>query len=105
MVTQTLSENILQLSGAKSVVRLPQQRDTDIDRIVDVVVHRFDCEPGAAVLIADWRIFDSRDRQIAGQRFQGRSLVSASGDYPAMVAGMNDLLARLAREIADSIHD
>jgi hypothetical protein len=91
MVTQTLSENILHLAGARSVVRLPQHRDTKIDRIVDVVVHRFDCESGAAVLLADWRIFDSRDRQIAGRRFEGHTPVSPPGDYPAMVAGKETL--------------
>ena len=104
MVTQVLAESIFRLAPAKTIVTLPQQRETRLDRVIDVVVRRFDCDAGAmAVLEADWRIFDRNDRQIAGNRFQAQSPVSGSDDYPAMVRGMSHSLGLLAEAIAQGL--
>ncbi|HXV26230.1 MAG TPA: PqiC family protein [Alphaproteobacteria bacterium] len=104
MVTQTLAESLFRLAPAQSVVVLPRQHGTRLDRIVEVTVRRFDVDAGSsAVLEAEWRIFDSDDQQIAGSRFRTQSPVSAAGDYQAMVRAMSDSLGLLAQEIAQGL--
>jgi uncharacterized protein len=102
MTTQVLAESIFRLAPVKTIMTLPQQREMRLDRVVDVVVRRFDCDAGSmAMLEADWRIFDRNDRQIAGSRFQAQSPISGSDDYSAMVSGMSHSLGLLAQEIAE----
>ncbi len=104
MVTETLAESLYLLAPAKSVTTLPRRHDIMLDRIVEVVVRRFDVDAGsAAVLEAEWRIFNSKDEQIADSRFRTQSPVSASADYQAMVRAMSECLGILAQESAQGL--
>jgi uncharacterized protein len=102
LVTRTLAEDLYQRTNAKEVTILPQSRGTPLDRVVEVVVLRFDAEGGAVILKADWSIFDRNEKELAGGRFETQSPVSSSGDYAMIVAAMSEALGRLAQEIAQA---
>jgi len=53
LVTRILAEDLYQSTDAKEVSVLPQTRDTRLDRVVDVVILRFDAEGSAVVLNAN----------------------------------------------------
>ena len=103
LVTRTLAEDLYELTDAKEVSVLPQTREIRLDRIVDVVVLRFDAEGSAVVLNANWRVFDRNDKQLAAGRFETRSPLANIADYDGLVAAMSQSLGGLAQAIADGI--
>jgi len=102
LVTRILAEDLYQRTNAKEVTILPQSRGTPLDRVVEVIVLRFDAEGGAVILKADWSIFDRNEKELAGGRFETQSPISSSGDYAMIVAAMSEALGRLAQEIAQA---
>jgi uncharacterized lipoprotein YmbA len=103
LVTRILAEDLYRLSDAKEVSVLPQTRETRLDRVVDVVLLRFDAEGSTVVLNANWRVFDRNDKQLAGGRFETQSPVANITEYDGLVAAMSQSLGQLAQAIADGI--
>jgi uncharacterized lipoprotein YmbA len=103
LVTRILAEDLYQLTDAKEVTVLPQSQETRLDRLVHVVMLRFDAEASAVILKADWKIFDRNEKELAGGRFETQSPVSSVGNYDGLVAAMSQSLGRLAQTIADAI--
>ena len=97
LVTRTLAEDLYQRTNAKEVTVLPQSRGTPLDRVVEVVVLRFDAEGGAVILKADWSIFDRNEKELASGRFETQSPISSSGDYAMIVAAMKPRYVEIGR--------
>lgn len=105
LVVRTMAEDLLILSGAKDVIPVPQRRDVDLDRVVEVDMARFDAdETGQVVLDARWRVYGRNGERLLTS---SRSTISEQGapppDYNAVVAAMSRALAQLSREIAAAI--
>jgi uncharacterized lipoprotein YmbA len=100
MVTRILAEDLYRLTNSNEVTVLPQTHETRLDRLVDVVLLRFDAEAGAVILRADWKVFDRNERALAGGRFETQTPVANIADYEGLVTAMSQSLGRLAEEIA-----
>lgn len=105
LVSRTLAEDLLVLVAAKDVVPVPQRRDINLDRVVEVDIIRFDAdETGHVVLDARWRVYGRNGDRLL---ISSRSTVSEQGapppDYNAIVTAMSNALTQLSREIAAAI--
>ena len=105
LVTRTLAEDLLILVAAKDVIPVPQRRDVDLDRVVEIDIARFDAdETGQVVLDARWRVYGRNGERLLTS---SRSTVSEQGapppNYNAVVAAMSRALTQLSREIAAAV--
>lgn len=107
LLTRVLAENLQRALNARDVVPVPQRRDVQLDRVVEVDVARFDAdERGWVVLDARWRIYGRDGEDLLKS---DRSVAMVQGppppDYDGIVAAMSRAVARLAQEIAAAITD
>ena len=104
-VAQTLVNDIAGRLGTERVIVYPWRGRFErvIDYQVGVIVMRFDGTLGKNVTLdARWRMVDKDNREIALKRSTITQPVSGNG-YPALVAGMNQAVASLGREIAAEV--
>ena len=104
-VAQTLVNDLAGRLGTERVIVFPWRGRFErvIDYQVGVVVLRFDGTPGKDVTLdARWRLMDKDGHEVAIKRSTIVQPISGSG-YQPIVAGMNQALAGLGREIAVEI--
>lgn len=101
--TRTLTENLSFLLGTERIVQYPGRRGVTPDVQVQVEVIRFDARTdGTVTLHARWSVLDRTGATVTASR-SDLEQKAASGSYDALVAAHSEALARLSREIANSV--
>ncbi|AGW12637.1 PqiC family protein [Megalodesulfovibrio gigas] len=100
---RTLATNLEQLVCARPAVSYPFPQGMQLDRQVSLQLSRHDCMPGRdCVLEASWVVLDSRGDALAtGAARLQQPLAGQS--YAAMAAGLSQLNAALAVDVAASL--
>ena len=104
-IAQALASELAARMGTERVAVFPWRGTLTrvLDYQVAVAVVRFDGTPGRDVTLdARWRVVDKDGREVAAKRSTIVQPVSGGG-YPPLVAGMNQALGGLGREIAAEI--
>lgn len=103
-VTAVLAENLGQLMSTEEVHLYPWQRFITIDYRVSVDIIRLDGIPGKeATLVARWNIVDERNSALVMTRRSTIVEPIETPGYAALVAAQSRTLAKLSRDIADSL--
>ncbi len=100
---RVLTENLALLLPERRLVAAPFPPDTDPDQRIDVEFSEAARQADGSVLVeARWAVLDRRGETLARGRASQRAHTSGPG-ASAAVAGVNEALAGLSREIADAM--
>lgn len=100
---RVLAQNLQLTVGAANVRLHPWYAGTEIDRVVEVDVLRFEtAEDGKAHLMARWRVRDGRSHDVLASRESDLSRPGAH-DAATTASVLSALLADLSREMASTI--
>jgi uncharacterized lipoprotein YmbA len=102
-IARVVAENLVTMLGTPRVTTFPQTLAAGADYRAVIEVQRFDSTLGsAAALDAVWTVTRARD----GKSHTGRTTVNepaTAQDYDALAAAHSRALARLSREVADTV--
>ena len=102
-ISRVVAENLVALLGTPRVILFSQTLGGDADYRAAIEVQRFESAPGdAATLDAVWTVSRAKDGKSQTGRTTVREAVSDKG-YDALAAAHSRGLARLSRDIADSV--
>ena len=98
-----VAANVGRLIGSDHVLEFPAQTILKPDRRVTGRVARLDVEAGTAVLEVQWGVLNG-DGSVAspGRRSRYESKLTGTG-YDAMVAAMNEAVARFSEDVAVAV--
>jgi uncharacterized protein len=102
-IARVVAENLVAMLGSPRVILSSQTLGAGIDYRAAIEVQRFESAPGeAAILDAVWTVSRAKD----GRSLTGRTTVqevTSDKSYDALAAAHSRALARLSRDIADSV--
>ena len=102
-ISRVVAENLVAVLGTPRVILFSQTLGGDVDYRAAIEVQRFESAPGeAATLDAVWTVSRTKDGKSQTGRTTVREATSDKG-YDALAAAHSRGLARLSREIADSV--
>ena len=102
-ISRVVAENLVAVLGTPRVILFSQTLGGDVDYRAVIEVQRFESIPGeAATLDAVWTVSRTKDGKSQTGRTTVREATSDKG-YDALAAAHSRGLARLSREIADSV--
>ena len=102
-ISRVVAENLVAMLGTPRVILFSQTLGGDVDYRAAIEVQRFESIPGeAATLDAVWTVSRTKDGKSQTGRTTVRETVQGNG-YDALAAAHSRGLARLSREIADSV--
>ncbi len=104
-IQRVLTENLATLLPDRRLANAPFAPGVRVDQRVEVTISEAAGQPdGSFLLEARWAVLGSRGDAVARGRFSQRTRPTAPG-ASGLVAGANDALAALSREIAQAIRD
>jgi hypothetical protein len=102
-ISRVVAENLVAILGTPRVILFSQTLGLDVDYRAAIEVQRFESAPGeAATLDAVWTVSRTKDGKSQTGRTTVREATSDKG-YDALAAAHSRGLARLSRDIADSV--
>lgn len=101
LLTNTVTANLVRLTGSPRVVAVPLPARTTPDRRIVGRVIRFDAHAdGLTVLEMQWSILDSEGEPLMPVRIDAYRAQAASTDAAALVDALSDVLAQFSRQLA-----
>lgn len=105
LLERIMAQDLYALLEAKDVIPVPQRRDVELDRVIEIDVTRLDADQtGAVVFDARWWVYEGDGSTLMAS---GRSLINEQGapppDYAAIAAAMSRAVAAASKDIATAI--
>ena len=101
LLTDTVTTNVVRLTGSPRVVAFPLPGRASADRRVLGRVIRFDTDAnGLAVLEVQWSILDSDGEPLMPVRIDAYRAQAEGTEPTSLVAALSDVLAQFSRQLA-----
>lgn len=104
LLTDTVTANLVRLTGSAGVVAFPVPRRVSPDRRIVGRVMRFDADAsGLAVLEVQWAILDDGGEPLVPLRIDAYRAQAAGTGAAAIVAALSDVLGQFSRQLAGEL--
>lgn len=104
LLTNTVTANLVRLTGSAGIVAFPAPTRVSADRRVLGRVLRFDADAsGLAVLEVQWSILDENGELLVPVRIDAYRAQAAGTGAAALVAALSDVLGQFSQRLADEL--